>query len=314
MGVHVLATFEANGSASVKYYSGSPCVTKQWITTERVDKETLASYSCDSKRYTIHLVQQQRYSLGFQQLGQCWHYWHLRRELDNYSVGSEVRAQQTTQGEAADAKQPPVDDSHPIIGRNSAPRLGWDSPSDLCVILDFMDDGDLRSLLNKYEKFGQPVGFNRQKATIGLRVCHALTYLHSLSSPVVHRDLKSRNILLDRAMNAKLTDFVVSREHVDRTMTAGVGTPLRMAPEVVLGEKYDVKADMFLFGVVLSELDLHLLPYAKQSNVEISWLWPTEAALLQRITTGAVRVEFSASSSPSIVELGLCIAGPTSTG
>ncbi|POM77998.1 Protein kinase [Phytophthora palmivora] len=46
-------------------------------------------------------------------------------------------------------------------------------------------------------------------------------------------------------------------------MTAGVGTSLWMAPEVMMGEKYDVKADMFSFGVVLSELDLHTLPYTQ---------------------------------------------------
>uniref|UniRef100_H3G6F2 Protein kinase domain-containing protein n=1 Tax=Phytophthora ramorum TaxID=164328 RepID=H3G6F2_PHYRM len=78
-------------------------------------------------------------------------------------------------------------------------------------------------------------------------ICHALTYLHSLATPVIHRDLKSRNILLNHAMAAKLTDFGISRERLDRTMTAGVGTSVWMAPEVMLGEKYDVKADIFSF-------------------------------------------------------------------
>ncbi|KAG2787274.1 hypothetical protein PC129_g21534 [Phytophthora cactorum] len=49
-------------------------------------------------------------------------------------------------------------------------------------------------------------------------------------------------------MDEKITDFGICRERIDATMTAGVGTSLWMAPEVMLGERYDV----FSFGVVLS--------------------------------------------------------------
>ncbi|KAE8912515.1 hypothetical protein PF003_g3756 [Phytophthora fragariae] len=189
--------------------------------------------------------------------------------------------------------------------------VSWDSLSDLCVVLELMNGGDLRTLLNKYEGLKCPVGFDHKKATIALQVCHALTYLHSLMPPVIHRELKSRNILLNRAMDAKLTDFGISRERLDQTMTAGVGTSLWMAPEVMLGERYDVKADMFSFGVVLSELDSHTLPYtqAKQRSQNNYGRPMTDASLLQKITAGDVRVEFSRSSPPSVVELGLaCVA------
>ncbi|EEY63229.1 protein kinase [Phytophthora infestans T30-4] len=79
----------------------------------------------------------------------------------------------------------------------------WDSLSDLCVVLEFMEGGDLRTLLESYEKSSHPVGFDREKVTIALHVCHALTYLHSLEPPVIH---------------PKLTDFGISRERlpVDR--------------------------------------------------------------------------------------------------
>ncbi|KAG6611090.1 TKL protein kinase [Phytophthora cinnamomi] len=75
----------------------------------------------------------------------------------------------------------------------------WDSHSDLCVALEFMGAGDLRALLTKYEAFNHPVGFDRQKAIIAL---HALAYLHWLSPPMIHQDLKSRNILLTRKLEA----------------------------------------------------------------------------------------------------------------
>ncbi|RLN93919.1 hypothetical protein BBJ28_00026953, partial [Nothophytophthora sp. Chile5] len=51
--------------------------------------------------------------------------------------------------------------------------VAWNALSDLCVVLEYMDGGDLRTLLNKYEADRHPVGFGREKATIALHVCHA---------------------------------------------------------------------------------------------------------------------------------------------
>ncbi|ETI50728.1 TKL protein kinase [Phytophthora nicotianae P10297] len=189
--------------------------------------------------------------------------------------------------------------------------VAWDSLSDVCVVLEYMDGGDLRFLLSQYEAKHQPVGFNRQKATIALQVCHALAYLHSLIPPVVHRDLKSRNILLSRSMEAKLTDFGISKERLDTTLTAGVGTSLWMAPEVMLGEYYDDKADIFSFGVVLSELDVHTLPYtnARKGTRDPYGREVTDTALMQQVASGKVQVEFSKVGPPSITQLGyVCVA------
>ncbi|KAL3669709.1 hypothetical protein V7S43_005090 [Phytophthora oleae] len=189
--------------------------------------------------------------------------------------------------------------------------VAWDSLSDLCVVLEYMDGGELRSLLNNYMDFNRPIGFDRQKATIALQVCHALTYLHSLMPSVIHRDLKSRNILLNRNVEAKLSDFGISRERLDRTMTAGVGTSLWMAPEVMLGERYDDKADMFSFGVVLSELDVHSLPYtrARKENLDSNGREMADSILLQKVALGTLHVEFSNPKPRSIGELGrACIS------
>ncbi|ETP48461.1 TKL protein kinase [Phytophthora nicotianae P10297] len=189
--------------------------------------------------------------------------------------------------------------------------VAWDSLTDLCVVLEYMDGGELRSLLNSYLESKNPVGFDREKATIALQVCHALTYLHSLMPSIIHRDLKSRNILLDKNMQAKLSDFGISRERLDRTMTAGVGTSLWMAPEVMLGEHYDDKADMFSFGVVLSELDMHTLPYAraKKENLDSNGREMIDSILLQKVALGKLQVEFSNPKPRSIGELGrACIS------
>ncbi|KAE9276044.1 hypothetical protein PF008_g29190 [Phytophthora fragariae] len=193
--------------------------------------------------------------------------------------------------------------------------VAWDSLSDLCVVLEFMHGGELRSLLDTYIKSKHPVGFDKQKATIALQVCHALMYLHSLEPPVIHRDLKSRNILFTSDMEAKLSDFGVSRERLDQTMTAGVGTSLWMAPEVMLGERYDVKADMFSFGGVLSELDVYTMPYAraKRENLESNGREMVDSILLPRVALGTLQVEFSDASPEAIVELGRACMVPDPT-
>ncbi|KAF0700892.1 Aste57867_8612 [Aphanomyces stellatus] len=80
---------------------------------------------------------------------------------------------------------------------------------------------------------------------------------------MIHRDLKSRNILLDSVKGTKLADFGLSKEFVyGDTMTVAVGTFRWMAPEMLLFQGYSNAVDIFSFGVVLSELDTHALPYA----------------------------------------------------
>ncbi|GMF44191.1 unnamed protein product [Phytophthora fragariaefolia] len=186
--------------------------------------------------------------------------------------------------------------------------VAWDSLTDLCVVTEFMTI-DLKALLTKFEEQRLPVGFDYDKVKVALHIAHALTYLHSCAPPVIHRDLKSSNILLNESMDAKVTDFGISRERIDATMTAGVGTSLWMAPEVMLGERYDDKADMFSFGVVLSELDLHALPYSYAKHNTHSGQRLTDAAILQMVAAGKLRVQFSQAAPESMVQLGLaCVS------
>ncbi|KAG2530098.1 hypothetical protein JM18_002512 [Phytophthora kernoviae] len=186
--------------------------------------------------------------------------------------------------------------------------VAWDSLTDLCVVSEYMEGGDLRALLSSYEAQNYKLGFDRTKVIIALHVAHALTYLHSLNPPVLHRDLKLKNILMSSNLEAKVTDFGISRERVDQTMTAGVGTSLWMAPEMMMGERYDDKADMFSFGVVLSELDQHSLPYSHAKDNNSGRKLP-DTAILQMVTLGQIRVEFSSEALESMVQLGMaCVS------
>eukprot|EP00644_Phytophthora_capsici_P009419 jgi/Phyca11/563952/estExt2_Genewise1.C_PHYCAscaffold_130408 len=196
-----------------------------------------------------------------------------------------------------------------LMGALEHPRIvrllgvAWDSLADLCSVAEYMEGGDLRTLLNYFEYHEcRPHGFDLDKARIALHVAHSLTYLHSLDPLVLHRDLKSKNILLTDNLDAKITDFGVSRESSDRTMTAGVGTSLWMAPEVMMGERYGSSADIFSFGVVLSELDSHVLPYAAAKETDSGRVIP-DTALLQLVSLGLLRIEFSPHAPQALADL-----------
>ncbi len=87
---------------------------------------------------------------------------------------------------------------------------------------------------------------------IGVQVCRALQYAHG--EGVVHRDVKSSNIMVDDAWRVKLTDFGVARvvgRHDGDSMI--VGTPAYIAPEHAQGRDADARSDLFALGVVLYE-------------------------------------------------------------
>lgn len=86
-----------------------------------------------------------------------------------------------------------------------------------------------------------------------LQVCRALQYAHAQG--VVHRDIKSSNILVDGTAHAKLGDFGVARIIDKPAAEAGmmIGTPAYMSPEQVRGADVDGRSDLFSLGVVLYE-------------------------------------------------------------
>ncbi|KAK1938913.1 Mitogen-activated protein kinase kinase kinase 11 [Phytophthora citrophthora] len=195
---------------------------------------------------------------------------------------------------------------HPRIVRLIG--VAWDSLTDLCVVLDFVENGDLRTFLEELHDDDHEHGFDPDKLRIAQHVAHGLTYLHSLETPVLHRDLKSRNILLTANMEAKLTDFGISRESSDKTMTAGIGTSLWMAPEVMIGDKYNEKADVYSLGAVLSELDSHTLPYAA-ARYDDTGRMLSDTAVLQLVAMAKLQVQFSQYCSREMVDLGMaCVA------
>ncbi|KAH9143594.1 hypothetical protein AeRB84_012387 [Aphanomyces euteiches] len=132
----------------------------------------------------------------------------------------------------------------------------WTGPEDLMCVMEWMDGGDLRGKMSATtsETFSW-----RAKYEIIYHIVEGLVHLHSMN--VIHRDVKSRNIMLDSSKPAKLMDVSTSKDHIEVTMTFAVGTFRWMAPEVILDQAYTASADIYSFGVVLSEIDTHQVPY-----------------------------------------------------
>jgi mitogen-activated protein kinase kinase kinase 9 len=88
---------------------------------------------------------------------------------------------------------------------------------------------------------------------MALETARGVHYLHSCNPPVLHRDLKSLNLLLDESGRVKLADFGWTKG-LDNYMTGKIGTYQWMAPEVIASQKYSEKADVFSYGIILWEI------------------------------------------------------------
>ncbi|TMW63846.1 hypothetical protein Poli38472_002787 [Pythium oligandrum] len=174
--------------------------------------------------------------------------------------------------------------SHPrIVGLVGAT---WDDDAlnNLQIVTEFMDSGDLLTVLRRSSP--TDLTWNNGKAAYCVQICEAVFYLHSLQPALIHRDIKSRNILVDSRKGAKLSDFGESRERtVHSTMTAGVGTARWVAPEIIIGEDYSELADIYSLGVLLTELDTHLIPFEKMQM--------EEAMIVQQVAVGKLRPKVS---------------------
>ncbi|KAF0689293.1 hypothetical protein As57867_019181, partial [Aphanomyces stellatus] len=159
---------------------------------------------------------------------------------------------------------------------------------EIALVMEYMDQGDLFERLQKTkgQQANASFGWAGDKGTFMLHVAEGLASLHQRSPPIIHRDIKARNILVDSRKGAKICDFGESRTRTfEETMTSNVGTARWIAPEVLINEDYSEKADIYSFGVLLSELDTHNIPYS-DSEME-------ERQIMQLVAVNRLRPTFS---------------------
>merc|ERR1719229_1061357 len=104
--------------------------------------------------------------------------------------------------------------------------------------------------------------FTEEEICVVMReTLRGLMYLHS--NKLIHRDIKSGNILLNRKGQCKLADFGISKafENTINAAKTVIGTPYWMAPEVFTDGKYNTKADIWSLGITAIEMAVGKPPH-----------------------------------------------------
>jgi serine/threonine protein kinase len=125
------------------------------------------------------------------------------------------------------------------------------------ITMEYVRGEDLRSLIRRIGQL--PIG---KSLSIAKQICEGLSEAHNLG--VVHRDLKSNNIMIDREGNVRIMDFGIARSLEAKGITgAGVmiGTPEYMSPEQVEGKEVDQRSDIYSLGVILYEMVTGRVPF-----------------------------------------------------
>lgn len=136
-------------------------------------------------------------------------------------------------------------------------------PMKYAMVMELMKKGSLCNLLHSRS---EALPWSRQIA-LALNIASGLLYLHARN--IIHRDLKSLNILVDENYQAKLSDFGLSKvKHSTQSMTkGGMGTPGWMAPELFEPRaSCDKKTDVYAMGIILWEIISRQFPYNTFDN------------------------------------------------
>ncbi|KAK4752622.1 hypothetical protein SAY87_021420 [Trapa incisa] len=155
--------------------------------------------------------------------------------------------------------------SNLLIQTNNGPI---DMPKNVCcVVVEYLPGGTLKSYLIKNSR--RKLAF-KVVHQIALDLARGLSYLHS--QKIVHRDVKTENMLLDKTRTLKIADFGVARVEASNPndMTGETGTLGYMAPEVLNGNPYNRKCDVYSFGICLWEIYCCDMPYPHLSFSEMT--------------------------------------------
>ncbi|KAG6585357.1 Serine/threonine-protein kinase-like protein, partial [Cucurbita argyrosperma subsp. sororia] len=123
------------------------------------------------------------------------------------------------------------------------------------IVVEFMPNGSLYDLL--HSRSSRPPGWTR-RVRFALQVAKAVRDIHASNPPVIHRDIKSSNVLIDGNFNARLGDFGLAlRGHVEDVRvrcTPPAGTLGYLDPGYLAPADLSVKSDVFSFGILLLEI------------------------------------------------------------
>ena len=136
------------------------------------------------------------------------------------------------------------------------------------IVMEYVDGMTLKSLIQEHGALD-----NYTAITIARQICTALQIAHD--AHIIHRDIKSENILLDRKGIAKLADFGIAKTSDTQTITGGgdngvLGSVHYFSPEQARGEPAGAQSDLYSLGVVLYEMVTAELPFSGDTPVAIA--------------------------------------------
>ncbi|EXC10340.1 Serine/threonine-protein kinase [Morus notabilis] len=140
-------------------------------------------------------------------------------------------------------------------------------PPNLSIVTEFLPRGSLYRIIHR------PLFQIDEKRRIkmALDVARGMNCLHTSIPTIVHRDLKSPNLLVDKNWNVKVGDFGLSRlkHNTFLSSKSTAGTPEWMAPEVLRNEPSNEKCDVYSFGIILWELATLRLPWSGMNPMQV---------------------------------------------
>uniref|UniRef100_A0A8C3TD50 Protein kinase C n=1 Tax=Chelydra serpentina TaxID=8475 RepID=A0A8C3TD50_CHESE len=154
--------------------------------------------------------------------------------------------------------------------------LAWEHPflthvyctfqtkENLFFVMEYLNGGDLMFHIQSCHKF------DTARATFyAAEIICGLQFLHSKG--IIYRDLKLDNVLLDKDGHIKIADFGMCKENMfeDAKTSTFCGTPDYIAPEILLGQKYNTAVDWWSFGVLLYEMLIGQSPFHGQDEEEL---------------------------------------------
>jgi serine/threonine-protein kinase len=148
-----------------------------------------------------------------------------------------------------------------IVGKLSHPAIG--------TVYDFGEDGELTYMamefvegisIEQHTSKGSLLPFRKTLEVIA-DVAEALDFAHK--ADVIHRDIKPANIMLLENGKVKVTDFGIAKAISSSRTKTGVilGTPNYMSPEQIMGQKVDLRSDIFSLGILFFQLLTGELPF-----------------------------------------------------
>ncbi|KAL5197526.1 hypothetical protein ABZP36_001038 [Zizania latifolia] len=164
---------------------------------------------------------------------------------------------------------PPSDDDDTTSSSGGVHSNGDVPPPNraCCVVVEYLAGGTLKSHLIKHMHSKLPY---KEVVRFALAMTRGLSCLHSRN--IVHRNVKTENMLLDGELNLKIADFGVARLEAQdpKEMTGTTGTLGYMAPKVLNGKPYNRSCDVYSFGICLWEMYCCDMPYADLSFTDAS--------------------------------------------